>query len=394
VSSTKAPVKGVGDENIAQEESRSLVDKSEDESSPKVENSITHWGTNSHRTMYYEIGEVEKLITPGLYRCKASDRLGYYFSEIQVKTDDLLEIPETISEYLLAEITHFWSIQHKFRELGFLHKRGIMMFGDPGSGKTSAIQRLVQLVIKRGDIAVYADNPAVLSGCLQMLRTHEPDRSIVVILEDFDTLVGKSRDENEWLSVLDGETQVDNVVYLATTNYIQKIDKRFTDRPSRFDMVIAVDMPGATARACFLKCKYPSFSNDEIEKWVAKTDGFAYAHLKEMIVGVKLFERKFEQVLDHMTKMRAREFTNDDFKFNWGQKKKLGFETEENVPVEDRNVINWEVVHRVVTADAKSRKRGRPVVTVDDKVEEVTIPPVTTTGKKASRKSRANGAVN
>ena len=49
--------------------------------------------------------------------------------------------------------------------------------------------------------------------------------------------------ESEYLSLLDGENQIGNVVYVATTNYPEKLDKRFTDRPSRFDVVQKISMP-------------------------------------------------------------------------------------------------------------------------------------------------------
>jgi hypothetical protein len=94
-----------------------------------------------------------------------------------------------------------------------------------------------------------ADRPPGRSPrkCLQMLRAVEPERQVVGILEDVDALIERYG-ESEYLSLLDGEAQVDNVVYVATTNYPERLDARIVDRPSRFDTIRYIGMPSAGAR--------------------------------------------------------------------------------------------------------------------------------------------------
>ena len=155
-----------------------------------------------------------------------------------ISTDNLIEIDDSESIQIISEIERFWDLKPEFEKRGLLHKRGILMSGDPGSGKTSTIQLLIKRIIDRGGIALYPSAaPSVTADGLQMIRRIEQDRPICLILEDFETLVMRGDNENQWLSILDGESQVDNIVFLATTNYISRLDKRFTDRPSRFDSI-------------------------------------------------------------------------------------------------------------------------------------------------------------
>lgn len=244
-----------------------------------------------------------------------------------IETDALIQLPDMVCNEVIDQIKLFWSdkVKNALEQRGFMHKRGIMMYGEPGSGKTCTIQMLVHMLIENGGIAIYAEDPAVLSNCLQLLRRIEADRPVIVILEDFDTLTDRDRRENNWLAVLDGEAQIKNVVFLAITNYIEQLDKRFVDRPSRFDIIMPVPMPTARARAAFIRYKEPSLTDDELFEWVEASAGFSIAHVKEMIISVLCFGKTLEETVQRLNTQRARDFSNSKLESEAKGSKGLGF---------------------------------------------------------------------
>jgi len=230
-------------------------------------------------------------LQPGQYTIEQNANIGIYFNKKTVNLDELFVLPDSASEDVLKQIESFWEKEDHFRKFGFLWKRGIMLWGPPGSGKTSTLQLVSNQIIQRGGIAVYVSNPGLAAHGLELLRSIEPSRPLVVMLEDIDAIV-RDYGESQLLALLDGELQIDNVVFVATTNYPEDLDKRLKNRPSRFDYVKKIGMPSADARRLYLANKNPRLDadNSEMEKWVELTNGFSVAHLKELIVSVEVFE--------------------------------------------------------------------------------------------------------
>lgn len=261
--------------------------------------------------MYHGVGETYAELPPGLYRCIPTD-IGPALMKQKVETDNLLELPDDAGRAIINEFATFWKIGSKFRERGFLHKRGFMLWGPPGSGKTSCVQLLVKrLIEEQKGVVLFLDHPGIAASCLQIARKIEPHRPMIAIMEDLDALVRKFG-ENEYLALLDGEAQVDNIVFLASTNYPELLDKRFVDRPSRFDTIRYIGMPSAEARRVYLQAKEPSLQGDELEDWVKASEGFSVAHLKELIVAVKCFDQSLETVVKRLEEMQARKPTSED----------------------------------------------------------------------------------
>ena len=339
-----------GDASASREiEFASILEGVEDISSTDIQKAQKYWSFAADQSVYWGTSNIADNIPPGLYKCAQRDDVGPCFQKIIIATDKLIDLPDTACDEVVTEIEQFWGMKSKFEARGFLHKRGILMYGEPGSGKTSAIQQLIKKIITRNGMAIYADDPHILTACLQLLRRIEPERPAIVVLEDFETLTDRDRRENEWLSVLDGEAQIDNVVFLATTNYIQRLDKRFTDRPSRFDLIVPVFMPSIRARAIFLKTKEPSLTLKELKHWVDISDSFSIAHLKEMIVGARCYGKPIDEVVDRLRKMHKREFTNEDMERKAKGQGGLGFTADkEEAAAEKEKTIDLDTLKEIV----------------------------------------------
>lgn len=260
---------------------------------------------------YFPVSAVTKSIPPGAYRCQVSQQ-GPYLERMEIKIDQLLTLPDSATERLLAEFSNFWELRPAFDKRGFTFKRGMLMWGPPGSGKTSAVWQMTERLVKDHQGAViFVDNPAVATWCLTALRRIEPTRKIVTVTEDIDTVI-RHNSEHAMLALLDGENQIDNVVHLATTNYPHLLDRRFVDRPSRFDTVMKVGMPSAAARRVYFKAKEPSLLEDTIERWVDRTEGYSVAHLREVCIATQCFKQDEESVFERLDKMKEILHVNED----------------------------------------------------------------------------------
>jgi SpoVK/Ycf46/Vps4 family AAA+-type ATPase len=162
-------------------------------------------------------------------------------------------------------------------------------------------------VISRGGIVVMTKCPSVSIQGLAQIRKIQPNIPMVNIFEDIDTII-ENYGESDLLSLLDGENQIDNIVSIATTNYPEKLDHRFKNRPSRFDEIYKVDMPNEAVRRNYLvsitegKIDADVVDNN-IDKWVDDTKDFSLAHLREMIVGVYCLDGEYDTVLKRLRAM-------------------------------------------------------------------------------------------
>lgn len=270
---------------------------------------------------YFPVSEVVKELPAGAYRCQMSNR-GPYLEKMPIQIDSLLALPDGAVESLLNEFKKFWTLRSNFASRGFTFKRGLLLWGPPGSGKTSAIWQMTQeLVQAHNGIVIFVENPSLATDCIGLVRRIEPERPMITIMEDLDALV-QNHGDHGYLALLDGETQISNVVHVATTNYPEYLDKRFVDRPSRFDTIIYVGMPTTAAREVYFRAKEPSLDEVTLARWVKRTDGYSIAHLREVIVAVKCFGQSETDVFDRLDTMRQQRLESDG---NGGQRRATGF---------------------------------------------------------------------
>jgi ATP-dependent 26S proteasome regulatory subunit len=239
-------------------------------------------------------------LPPGLYDTIVTNA-GLFFSRSDESDRDILRFPDAPIDTVVAEIERFWDRHDLFRAHGMPHKRGILLYGPPGSGKTCTIQLIARDVIERGGVVfTYSD---AFANAYHQLRSVEEDRPLVVLMEDLDSII-TPHNESRILNVLDGIGEMTRVVFVASTNYPEKLGPRITNRPSRFDRKVLVGHPGPDSRRMYLDSLKLEVDDFDIDQWVKDTDGFSLAHLKELFVSVLILGNEYTVALKELAAMR------------------------------------------------------------------------------------------
>jgi hypothetical protein len=244
--------------------------------------------------VYRMCGQTAERLPPGAYGCSV-DGFGHTcFQTRQLVIDDLVDFSGGLPAQILEELNHFWTMGDQFRKYGFLHRRGYLLYGKQGTGKSSLIHQIIDRVIAQGNIAIYCESPPTFVECVEQFRLVEPDRPVVCIFEDIDAMVTR-HGCSELLHWLDGNSQIDKAVNIATTNYPERLDRRLTARPRRFDRLLRIDAPDARCRKAYFARKIPELSSEERRQWVRASEGLTFAALAELVISVCCFEKDLEE---------------------------------------------------------------------------------------------------
>ena len=254
---------------------------------------------------YHQCGDTVETVPSGCYQVNNDDR-GIHLEKHTYVSDSLIKLPDSVSNRVLAAVTGFWDAEANFRKYGVTFKRGILLWGQAGVGKSGAIMLAVQDVIARGGIVLInrmnGGSIGLLSAGISILRAIEPKRPIVVVIEDIEEVI-EDETERSVLSMLDGEHQTDGICYIATTNFPEKLGARLLKRPSRFDEVIKAEPPTEEARAVYFK---HMLSEDTPANWIKDTDDMPLSFLRELVVGVKCLGREYADVLARLKELNVK----------------------------------------------------------------------------------------
>jgi AAA+ superfamily predicted ATPase len=261
------------------------------------------WSSGPNET-FRPSGPRRETLPSGIYRVDA-DNMGPFFIRTKMVTDNLIELDDAATNRVLSSIRMFWKSRPEYVKRGVLYKRGLLLWGPAGSGKTATLALLMRDLLQMDGLVFICQHPEMLSSLLAVFRRIEPMRNVIVVMEDIDELVQRFG-EHDILALLDGESQIDNVVNIATTNYPERLGSRIINRPSRFDERILVDMPNDRAREKYLRhiTQNEAMTEDMLTRWVKETEGFSVAHLRELVVAVFCLNQPFEEVLERLSKMQ------------------------------------------------------------------------------------------
>jgi hypothetical protein len=271
----------------------------------KYAQKYVQWTTPDDR-VYVPSTRSVKQMRPGIYEIMTSPQIGLYFERVEMTTESLLRFPDSNTDRVVAEVTTFWEREETFRQYGLPFKRGILLWGPPGGGKTSTIKLAIEDILKREGIVFKFTQPGLFSSALRAFRQIQPATPIIVLMEDLDAII-ENFDESQVINILDGVDLVDKVVFLGSTNYPELLGPRILNRPSRFDKRFKIGMPSDEARGIYLEdLVRRSGLSLNLKQWVKDTKDFSLAHVKELFISVNIIQDDYNDALDTLRTMSDR----------------------------------------------------------------------------------------
>jgi SpoVK/Ycf46/Vps4 family AAA+-type ATPase len=243
-------------------------------------------------------------LPPGVYALQVTQGV-LYWVPVENRTDEIIRFPETPIDEVVAEIQTFWTREDEFKTHGLPYKRGILLWGPPGSGKTSTLAFLTRDVVERGGVVVMFNGPSMFTTGYRMFRMVQPDTPLVVLMEDLDEILDHAN-QSEILNLLDGVEATHKVVFLATTNYPEKLGPRIVNRPSRFDRRFKIGHPNETSRRIYIESLIRPGDDVNLEQYARDTDGMSLAHVKELFVATALLGSPYDRTVRTLQAMKEK----------------------------------------------------------------------------------------
>lgn len=222
------------------------------------------------------------------YKDQVFDNNGGFIELPNVSFKDIF-LPEKIRKEVKQNIIDYIDpvkLEIK-RKNGLPTKRGIIMVGEPGTGKTF-LSRVLAKTLKTTFMVVTAVRGE--NDLQDIFEFAELFDRIIILFEDIDIYSG-DRHQGDVVSCLlnklDGLEVNNHLVVLCTTNDLESLDDALKDRPGRFDRILHFDPPNKTLKIEMLKgfCKDKNFEGVDFEN-VVKDIPVEYtgAYLKELYI--------------------------------------------------------------------------------------------------------------
>lgn len=261
--------------------------------------------------MFVAITKTERILPAGFYNIRydrAYDR--YTLVKSDPIIDELIRLPNKVFDEILNDIDNFWNSEAMYREYDYVYKRGILIYGAQGLGKSSLVMLIANmLTASRNGIVLnirQSDDILQFDEIFSALREVEPNRNVIITIEDIDNFVTNDQElMTKLLNILDGNMQHDNIVTIATTNNPDKLGDRLTNRPSRFDVRREMTVPNAIVRDYYIrnKLKPRDLKKINMEDLVKTTAGYSIDHLKELLLMIHVLKYDKDHAVNEVNNM-------------------------------------------------------------------------------------------
>ncbi len=228
--------------------------------------------------------------TPG-----ASGGTGLRFHTFPTVSREQIILPEGLIQRIERQTVDVGKYSESLKRAGRKLKRGLLLHGKPGTGKTMTAMYLASAMKGRTVIILTGRGQGLIESSCQFARWLEP---AMVIIEDVD-LIAEDRVQNscntaillELMNEMDGLSDDVDVLFVLTTNRPEILEPALAARPGRIDQAYEVPLPDAQCRKRLfeLYSKGLTVKVDDMDTYIKRTAGASGAFINEMMRKAALF---------------------------------------------------------------------------------------------------------
>lgn len=210
---------------------------------------------------------------------------------------DEIILPGGLLEQIERQTMRFSQHSERLRSAKRHLKRGILLHGVPGTGKTLTVMYLASQMRDRTVLLLTGRGLGALERTCAMARLLQPS---IVVLEDVD-LVAEERLLSpaacftpllfELLNQMDGLAEDVDVLFVLTTNRPDILEPALAARPGRVDQAICIPLPDAGCRRRLFELYSRGLPHrvPDWDKYVGQTEGVSPAFIRELLRQAALF---------------------------------------------------------------------------------------------------------
>jgi cell division protease FtsH len=207
----------------------------------------------------------------------------------QIERENLI-LPEDLLRRIERQAMGMTRHAARLKAAGRHLKRGILMHGKPGTGKTLSAMYLAAQMPGRTVVVLTGGAVGSIETACQLARMLEP---ATIVLEDVD-LIGTERGRQqvganallfELLNQMDGLGEDADILFVLTTNRPDHLEPALAARPGRIDLAIEIPLPDPDCRRRLfdLYGKGLTMKSADPEAWVRRMKGVSAAFIRELL---------------------------------------------------------------------------------------------------------------
>ena len=259
--------------------------------------------------------------------------------------DDVI-LTDEVRKVISSSVDGLLEVRDILSKNGFSIKRGLILTGPYGTGKTM----ICKVLANEMNVSVIYVLPSHIKNVKDIGRICDMARDLspsLLILEDIDYLAQERDDENSWsvielMNRLDGIEKFNDVITVATTNKLEKVEKAVRNRPGRFDKVITINKPDCDLRREMLDLftkDLELYKDVDMDLLVKKTYNMSGAYIHHLVAAaaaeaafdksynekqkLKLKKNHFDTVLEVLNDKEFSSFVEES-----GRRTKVGFQSQ------------------------------------------------------------------